>query len=240
MATPTAKAQALSERVDAAEKETIDRWNATMAAQPDPAWGSMYSVEEIERRQAAKRDTEKKSILSTLNTLGVTLQREYETVRVLVEKSLRPLLFSNLTIEQEAGRAYEERANRMLRSIGPLKVGNEYAWAMSNKLFDYASELLRWAELVADPQDPEEVRFVAELKTKHIAALGLEQSIADRDLLEQKVAQLAHRIALVESDAGNLFTWSQLNSLTAAEMRAAGIDLVNRSMALHHPPLTGR
>jgi len=88
-----------------------------------------------------------------------------------------------------------------------------------------------------DGSDQIQKGIMDRMQSKHTETLQLAVPLADRELLKSKIDELSHRITLVESGGGNLLTHEMISAMSVAEVRGAGIDLVNRSLAMHPAPV---
>jgi ElaB/YqjD/DUF883 family membrane-anchored ribosome-binding protein len=185
------EAEELAARVDKALAMLQERFKELST--PDPAW-AIYRQEEALKRLKTKQEQGRSRIASELKSLQSELERLLKSRAEKYEQALRPLQTSPLTSEQSRGQYFEERAERRARRMNLEQLSEEHRRAMGSGLTDYATELVEYGELMADP---EEAPLARELRARHLAALGLENYAASFELLEKKLKILKARGELI-------------------------------------------
>lgn len=219
---PTVKALALGKKVQEVKQRVADRFNA--ALKPDSSM-LQYSSQEIERRLKEQQGKAIESNKADLQYVAKEVNAELENTRAEIEKTLRPLQFSLSAQDQQAGRYWEDRASRIVKTVGVAKIEPEYSWAMQNKLTDYATELLSWSEMSAKL---EEEATILRLKQHHAEAIGLTPQIADQVFLQQKSEELANSLKMVE--VGMFYTREQVKGMSQGEV-VTNLAHINASMS---------
>lgn len=228
---------ALGERVDkgilSARTRIADR------VQADPAW-SQYNELEIGRRLAEKKARLVEQVFDELTSLQSSVRTTLDNKRARIRKALYPLASSPL--DQAAGIYLEQKAERIIRSVGIAGLQSEYDTAMESGHVDLASGLIDWSErlfglketerklgvLPAGPRK-DELDTLARIREEHIDSLRIRDAVTDADYLQSKLAELTTRIQLVKDGRGHYYTLEQIKLMSEAEV-SANLSIVNASL----------
>jgi hypothetical protein len=183
----TPGAQEFSRRIEQAFLRFEKR--LTEAAKPKAEW-NLFNAAEQRRLLEEQRQMAIQTNRQELEELKIHLDELLHRLRQDVEKKLRPLQTSNAQADRLEGQNFEAQAQRVVLALSPIGIEKEYSSAVAMARTDYATELIHWAELYADPKDLKEANFVRRLREMHEAATGVAELKRSMALLESRFDQL--------------------------------------------------
>ncbi len=169
----TSETKKLLERT--AKVVSASKQRAADAENPEPTWAKFYAAERIEEMLSKKRREAAEENSRELSGLLKDMTAEISEYHYQIDKGLRPLQTSDKQGERQEGGQLEERAYRFVKAVGTLGIEEEWNRAIRAKSIDFASDLVRWAEVFADPNEIGETRFVEHMNARHREELGLSQ-----------------------------------------------------------------
>ena len=185
--TLTTKAGDLVNRATTVVQESTDRLNAAQTLPHEVL--RTYSAEARDamiQKQVAKATEENQR---ELDALQADFEKTLKDSAAKVRTSLRPLQTSKAQADRMEGISYEQKAHRVLASLGVPGISDEYQRAMDSGLTDYASELLEWGGIRA-AGTPMSEKMIRDLKSQHIDALGLRSEVDSSAVLQDYLPRI--------------------------------------------------